>query len=184
MATKEDSISTTIPANDCSQDDKQLRQNWIKYVIGDPYAQDDPMELSMRRKQAIIFVVGLSGLTGHFASFIYLPGLLSVANDLNTSMEAVNGSVSTYLVFMGVAKYSVVPIPFARPVNPIKSLAATTTCRLGLLPVLYGQGPLPLVSSVILQMPGTFRQYIVAALSFSARSSVGNTFLKHPTAYS
>ncbi|KAI8138765.1 hypothetical protein BJV82DRAFT_673305 [Fennellomyces sp. T-0311] len=81
-------------------------------------------------------------------------------------------------------KYSVVPIPFARPANPIKSLAATTTCRLGLLPVLYGQGPLTLVSSVILQMTGTFRQNIVAALSFSARSSVGNTFLKHPTAYS
>ena len=32
-----------------------------------------------------------------------MPGLLSVAQDLNTSMEAVNGTVSAYVVFMGIA---------------------------------------------------------------------------------
>lgn len=34
---------------------------------------------------------------------IYMPGLLSVASDLNTTSAAVNGTVSSYVVFMGVA---------------------------------------------------------------------------------
>ena len=41
-----------------------------------------------------------------------MPGLLSVARDLNTSMEAVNGTVSAYVVFMGVAVslYNSIPL--------------------------------------------------------------------------
>ncbi|KAI9247685.1 major facilitator superfamily domain-containing protein [Phascolomyces articulosus] len=76
---------------------------WIKYLIGDPYVSDDPQQLSMRHKQIIIFIVALSGISGPLASMIYMPGLLSVARDLNTSMEAVNGTVSAYVVFMGIA---------------------------------------------------------------------------------
>ncbi|KAI8137648.1 major facilitator superfamily domain-containing protein [Fennellomyces sp. T-0311] len=101
MTTREDSVTETVHENGDGQ--KITRRTWIKYVIGDPYAHDDPMQLSMARKQAIIFVVALSGISGPLASMIYMPGLLSVARDLNTSLEAVNGTVSAYVVFMGVA---------------------------------------------------------------------------------
>ena len=97
----DESAAITVHGNE--QKDMPKQRSWIKYVIGDPYAPDDPQDLSVRRKNLIIIIIALSGISGPLASLIYLPGLLSVAHDLNTSMEAVNASVSTYVVFMGVA---------------------------------------------------------------------------------
>ena len=79
------------------------QQGRLKYFIGDPYSLDDPQQLTIRRKQAIIAVVALSAVTGPIGSMIYMPALLAVAQDLHTSSEAVNGTVSAYVVFMGVA---------------------------------------------------------------------------------
>ncbi|KAI7856198.1 major facilitator superfamily domain-containing protein [Circinella umbellata] len=109
MATQqEDHRSETIVHNNNSykmklQNISWKQSTWIKHLIGDPYVSDDPQQLSMRHKQIIIFIVALSGISGPLASMIYMPGLLSVAQDLNTSMEAVNGTVSAYVVFMGIA---------------------------------------------------------------------------------
>lgn len=80
-----------------------ISQGRLKYFIGDPYSLDDPQKLTMRRKQVIIAVVALSAVTGPIGSMIYMPALLAVADDLHTSSEAVNGTVSAYVVFMGVA---------------------------------------------------------------------------------
>ncbi|KAI9495936.1 major facilitator superfamily domain-containing protein [Zychaea mexicana] len=101
----EDNTSETVVHDSGShnEDKEQKKRGWIKYLIGDPYASDDPQQLSMRHKQIIIFIVALSGISGPLASMIYMPGLLSVARDLDTSMEAVNGTVSAYVVFMGIA---------------------------------------------------------------------------------
>lgn len=80
------------------------QKRWLAYLVGDIYAQDDPTQLPMRHKQAIIVIVALSGISGPLASMIYMPGLLSVARDMHTgSMAAVNATVSAYVVFMGVA---------------------------------------------------------------------------------
>ena len=94
------SESKTTMKNEKSHHVKQSR---LKYFIGDPYSSDDPQQLTMRRKQAIITVVALSALTGPLGSMIYMPALLAVADDLHTSSEAVNGTVSAYVVFMGIA---------------------------------------------------------------------------------
>ncbi|KAL1933462.1 hypothetical protein VTP01DRAFT_7552 [Rhizomucor pusillus] len=67
------------------------------------HADSDPQQLSMAHKHLIIFIVALSGISGPLGSMINMPGLLSVADDLHTSMSAVNGSVSAYVVFMGLA---------------------------------------------------------------------------------
>lgn len=79
------------------------RSNWFKYLIGDIYASDDPRDLSESRKNIIVFIVALGGVSGPLGSMIYMPGLLSVARDLKTSISAVNGSVAAFVVFMGVA---------------------------------------------------------------------------------
>ncbi|KAL1929118.1 hypothetical protein VTP01DRAFT_2177 [Rhizomucor pusillus] len=100
--------SAVSSSNSSSSSEEQTlltsrKGTWIKFLIGDVHADDDPQQLSMARKQLIIFVVALSGISGPLGSMIYMPGLLSVADDLHTSMSAVNGSVSAYVVFMGLA---------------------------------------------------------------------------------
>ncbi|KAI9491754.1 major facilitator superfamily domain-containing protein [Zychaea mexicana] len=83
---------------------EKRRSNWLKYhLLGDIYADDDPSDMSERRQNIIILVVALGGVAGPLGSMMFMPGLLAVANDLNTSTSAVNGSVSAYVVFMGVA---------------------------------------------------------------------------------
>ncbi|KAI9251450.1 major facilitator superfamily domain-containing protein [Phascolomyces articulosus] len=106
MVTEENRSDTSVcdaGSQGQHQNEPWKQRSWIKYLIGDPYTSDDPQKLSMRHKHSIIFIVALSGISGPFASMIYMPGLLSVARDLNTSMEAVNGTVSAYIVFMGIA---------------------------------------------------------------------------------
>ncbi|ORY91427.1 major facilitator superfamily domain-containing protein [Syncephalastrum racemosum] len=84
-------------------DEPKSKTGWFSFLIGDIHTDDDPMALSNARKQMIIFVVALSGISGPLGSMIYMPGLLSVASDLDTTSAAVNGTVSSYVVFMGVA---------------------------------------------------------------------------------
>ncbi|KAI8137472.1 major facilitator superfamily domain-containing protein [Fennellomyces sp. T-0311] len=82
---------------------ERYRSSWFKYLLGDVYAQDDPSDISASRRNIIILIVALGGVSGPLGSMIYMPGLLAVANDLNTSVSAVNGTVAAYVVFMGVA---------------------------------------------------------------------------------
>lgn len=106
--------------------------SWIKYALGDIYADDDPNDLSDRRKNIIIAIVAFGGVSGPlgrysdqylstsesyllilprtysiyvypYVSMIYMPALLRVAQDLHTTSSAVNGTVSAYVIFMGVA---------------------------------------------------------------------------------
>ncbi|KAG2220826.1 hypothetical protein INT45_004487 [Circinella minor] len=82
---------------------ERRRSGWLEYFLGDIYVEDDPRDMTDRRRNLIIFIVALGGISGPLASMIYMPGLLAVARDLNTSVSAVNGSVSAYVIFMGVA---------------------------------------------------------------------------------
>lgn len=94
--------STTIDRASLSKKNMS-RQKWLTFLIGDVYAQDDPRDLSDKRKNIVIFILALGGVNGPLGSMIYMPGLLSVARDLHTTLSAVNGSVSAFVVFMGVA---------------------------------------------------------------------------------
>lgn len=100
-----DHLSETLTTIDQASIKKRKapRQSWLAYMIGNVYAQDDPRELSNKRKSIILFILALGGVSGPLGSMIYMPGLLSVARDLHTTISAVNGSVSAFVVFMGVA---------------------------------------------------------------------------------
>jgi hypothetical protein len=73
------------------------------HVMGDIYADDNPREYSKLRKNTIIMVVALSGISGPIGSMIYMPGLTQIQGSLNASTAAINGSVSAYVIFTGIA---------------------------------------------------------------------------------
>lgn len=84
-------------------DNGNRRSNWFNYLWGDIYATDDPNQFSSKKKSIIIFIVAMGGLCGPLSSMMYMPGILAVAKDLNTSISAVNGTISAYVVFMGIS---------------------------------------------------------------------------------
>ncbi|KAI8967135.1 major facilitator superfamily domain-containing protein [Mycotypha africana] len=80
------------------------KRSWYNYIVGDIYVtDDDPRKYSERRKNIIILLVALSGVAGPMSSMMYMPGLLAVTQDLNTTISAVNGTISAYVVFMGIS---------------------------------------------------------------------------------
>ncbi|CAO3644321.1 unnamed protein product [Mucor fragilis] len=92
-----DSISTTR-----NQKSSRLA-SWYRFVMGDIYASDDPNLYSERRKNVIILLVALSGIAGPMSSMMYMPGILAVVQDLHTTTSAVNGTISAFVVFMGIS---------------------------------------------------------------------------------
>jgi hypothetical protein len=92
--------SNEISNNDNS---RMSARSWLTKSIGDIYAEDNPMNLSKSKKNAIILVVALGGIFGPLASMIYMPSLVQIATALNTSITSINATVSTYVVFMGIA---------------------------------------------------------------------------------
>ena len=49
---------------------ERRRSGWLKYFLGDIYAEDDPSDMSDRRRNLIIFIVALGGVSGPLASMI------------------------------------------------------------------------------------------------------------------
>lgn len=79
-----------------------IKKFWSR-AMGDIYADDNPREYSRLKKNIIITIVAFSGISGPLGSMIYMPGLTQIQASLHTSTAAVNGSVSAYVVFMGIA---------------------------------------------------------------------------------
>jgi hypothetical protein len=80
-----------------------LLRTWWSSILGDIYKDDNPKEYSQAKKNIIIFIVALSGISGPIGSMIYMPGLTSITMDLNASLPAINGTVSAYVIFLGIA---------------------------------------------------------------------------------
>lgn len=99
----EDDISTAHSTILNEKIDNNNKSNWFSYLWGDIYAKDDPNQYSQKKKNVIIFLVALGGLCGPLSSMMYMPGLLAVAADLNTTTSAVNGTISAFVVFMGIS---------------------------------------------------------------------------------
>jgi hypothetical protein len=95
--------STILDDNHCINKELNKKSNWFNYIWGDTYASDDPNQYSQRKKNVIILLVALGGLCGPLSSMMYMPGILAVAQDLNTSISAVNGTISAFVVFMGIS---------------------------------------------------------------------------------
>ncbi|PYH67924.1 putative MFS multidrug transporter [Aspergillus vadensis CBS 113365] len=56
-----------------------------------------------RQKWLIIIIVSTAATFSGFASNIYFPALPTIANDLNVSIELLNLTVTSYLIFQGLA---------------------------------------------------------------------------------
>ncbi|KAJ5676219.1 hypothetical protein N7462_009116 [Penicillium macrosclerotiorum] len=56
-----------------------------------------------RQKWLIVFIVSFAATFSGFASNIYFPALPTIANDLKVSLELVNLTVTSYLIFQGLA---------------------------------------------------------------------------------
>lgn len=96
-------ISETKTNDGSEYSQKGRRNTWINYFIGDIYSDDDPQDLPTTRKNVVILLVAIIGVYGPLGSMIYLPALLNIANDLQASRSAVNGTVSAFVVCMGTA---------------------------------------------------------------------------------
>lgn len=108
-----DSVSIPVSqSNTVHEVDDGYRSHWFKYIFGDIYASDDPNNYSEKRKNVIILLVALGGLCGPLSSMMYMPALLTVAEDLKTTVSAVNGTVSAFVVFMGISVSRVYIISF------------------------------------------------------------------------
>ncbi|KAI8097591.1 major facilitator superfamily domain-containing protein [Halteromyces radiatus] len=58
---------------------------------------------SEKRTSIIIFVIAMASFIGPLESMIYMPGLLSIANYFHASHSAVNASISSFMIFMGIS---------------------------------------------------------------------------------
>ncbi|KAH8427883.1 putative MFS multidrug transporter [Aspergillus melleus] len=67
-------------------------------------APEAPFSLFDKKQKAlIVLLVSTAATFSGFASNIYFPALSTIANDLNVSVELVNLTVTSYLIFQGLA---------------------------------------------------------------------------------
>ncbi|GAP86223.2 putative multidrug transporter [Rosellinia necatrix] len=67
-----------------------------------------------RQKALIVFIAATAATFSGFASNIYFPALATVARDLDVSVELVNLTVTSYLIFQGIAPSLWGPLSDAR----------------------------------------------------------------------
>lgn len=104
----ETSSFTVIACDDNNLNGKNkkvcLFKKWYRAIMGDIYATDDPKQgLSQTRKNIIIAVAAISGLSGPIGIMINLPGVLQMTQELHTSVAGMNGTVSACIIMMGLA---------------------------------------------------------------------------------
>ncbi|KAJ5808688.1 hypothetical protein N7474_009957 [Penicillium riverlandense] len=86
-------------------------------VLEPPYSIFDK-----RQKPFIVFIVSIAATFSGFASNIYFPALPTIAKDLNISYELVNLTVTSYLVFQGIAP------SFWGPISDVKGRRIAYVC--------------------------------------------------------
>ncbi|KAI3331412.1 major facilitator superfamily domain-containing protein [Ustulina deusta] len=67
-------------------------------VVAEPYSIFDK-----RQKALIVFIAATAATFSGFASNIYFPSLSTISEDLDVSVELVNLTVTSYLIFQGLA---------------------------------------------------------------------------------
>ncbi|KAJ5133553.1 hypothetical protein N7448_001422 [Penicillium atrosanguineum] len=75
-----------------------------------------------RQKWLVVFIISFAATFSGFASNIYFPALPTIASDLNVSLEQVNLTVTSYLIFQGIAP------SFWGPVSDVRGRRVAYTC--------------------------------------------------------
>lgn len=71
--------------------------------IRDASLQNVPYSIFTRaQKRWIVLCIAFAGMFSPLSSFIYYPAINSLAMDLGTSIEAVNLSITTYMIVSGI----------------------------------------------------------------------------------
>ena len=66
-------------------------------------SQEPPYSIfSKTQKRYIVVIVALAGLFSPLSSFIYYPATKALADSLHTSIEAINLSITSYMIVSGV----------------------------------------------------------------------------------
>ncbi|KAG9306748.1 hypothetical protein G9A89_005648 [Geosiphon pyriformis] len=80
-------------------------------LIGEDLILDDPRKWSRKRKNYIMFAIGIAGLTAPIATTIYFPAINSMRKDLHTNEILGNSIIAIFILFwaigpLGWAEYS------------------------------------------------------------------------------
>ncbi|KAG0199051.1 hypothetical protein BGX28_007612 [Mortierella sp. GBA30] len=63
---------------------------------------DDPKNWPRRKKNVVVFTIAYCAFVAPLASSIYMPAVLQVKDDLNTTSSLVSATLSVYVLFMGI----------------------------------------------------------------------------------
>ncbi|RSL64732.1 hypothetical protein CEP54_004585 [Fusarium duplospermum] len=75
-----------------------------------------------RQKALIVLIVSVAATFSGFASNIYFPALPTIAHDFDTSIELINLTVTSYLIFQGIAP------SFWGPISDVKGRRVAYCC--------------------------------------------------------
>ncbi|EAA32970.3 MFS general substrate transporter [Neurospora crassa] len=88
-----------------------------------PEAAEQPYSIFDKRQKAlIVLIISVAATFSGFASNVYFPALPTIAKDLNVSIELVNLTVTSYLIFQGIAP------SLWGPISDVKGRRITYCC--------------------------------------------------------
>ncbi|KAF8926363.1 major facilitator superfamily domain-containing protein [Dissophora ornata] len=76
--------------------------SYFKELLRSTPKTDDPKNWPRRKKNTVVFVIAYCAFVAPLASSIYLPAVLQVKQDLNTTSSIVSATLSVYVLFMGI----------------------------------------------------------------------------------
>ncbi|KAK9240282.1 putative mfs multidrug [Lipomyces kononenkoae] len=85
-------------------DNEQIPVDTLTAISQSSAAKGEPYSIfDNRQKALIVLVISTAATFSGFASNIYFPALPTIAHDLNVSVELINLTVTSYLIFQGIA---------------------------------------------------------------------------------
>ncbi|KAG7289356.1 hypothetical protein NEMBOFW57_005723 [Staphylotrichum longicolle] len=105
----------------------QHQPSFVSSMSAGSLPPPDPAEqpysiFDKRQKAVIVVIISFAATFSGFASNVYFPALPTIAKDLNVSVELVNLTVTSYLIFQGVAP------SLWGPVSDVKGRRITYCC--------------------------------------------------------
>ncbi|KAF9962591.1 hypothetical protein BGZ72_000011 [Mortierella alpina] len=76
--------------------------SYIKGLFQTTPKTDDPKNWPRRKKNIVVFTIAYCAFVAPLASSIYMPAVLQVKEDLNTTSSLVSATLSVYVLFMGI----------------------------------------------------------------------------------
>ncbi|KAF9926478.1 hypothetical protein FBU30_003949 [Linnemannia zychae] len=74
----------------------------LKDLFIEPRKTDDPKDWPRRKKNIVVFVIAYCAFVGPLGSSIYMPAVLNIKDDLNTTSSLVSATLSVYVLGLGI----------------------------------------------------------------------------------